>query len=172
MVAPASPAHRTRRLPYFWVHCEPLAKRRKQRLPGVFGSQGYRWLRCQRVLRDENVCMALDSFLKVDTYSWRARIAPLRARVVPRPGYPRLPPCRRRVPRPHAARARGTSCSVDVGRVRRPPQPFRVERLCDLFAFLNFGVTGTRLSQRGRDRWSVSTLYAGHVAARRISLST
>ena len=114
MVAPASPAHRTRRLPYIWVHCEPLAKRRKQRLPGVFGSQGYRWLRCQRVLRDENVCMALDSFLKVDTYSWRARIAPLRARVVPRPGYPRLPPCRRRVPRPHAARARGTSCSVDV----------------------------------------------------------
>ncbi len=58
------------------------------------------------------------------------------------------------------------------GRVRRPPHPFRVERLCDPFAFLNFGVTGTRLSQRGRDRWSVSTLYAGHVAARRISLST
>ncbi len=52
------------------------------------------------------------------------------------------------------------------GRVRRPPHPFRVERLCDPFAFLNFGVTGTRLYQRGRDRWSVSTLYAGHVAAR------
>ena len=52
---------------------------------GYSAHRGYRWLGCQRVLRDENVCMALDSFLKVDTYSWRARIAPVLVALLPVP---------------------------------------------------------------------------------------
>ena len=47
--------------------------------------QGYRWLGCQRVLHDEKVYMALDSFLKVDSYSWRARIAPVLVALLPVP---------------------------------------------------------------------------------------
>ena len=54
----------------------------QQRLPICRDTNG---LGCQRGLHDEKVDMAVDSFLKVDSYSWRARIAPVLVALLPVP---------------------------------------------------------------------------------------